>query len=149
MVAQKAIKAQNGETQAMGLAAHKRKAGFLERLANVGRGRKDGDAEMPAKLEPEFGQQPASAEVASTEPLRAETPLAEAPKVEAPKAEPAQAEAPAPRAARINRPREMAVEPARIEPQVLVAQATAKVAPVESIEEDDLEIPAFLRRRAN
>lgn len=164
MVAQKAIKAQNGEAQAGGLAAHKRKAGFLERLANVGRGRKDDDAEMPSKLEPEFGQRPASPETAPVEALRAqapgpqapraadpqaEAPRVAAPKAEAPRAEPAPAETPAPRAARINRPREMAAAPARVEPQVRVAQATAKAAPVESFEEDDLEIPAFLRRRAN
>jgi cell division protein FtsZ len=164
MVAQKAIKAQNGEAQAGGLAAHKRKAGFLERLANVGRGRKDDDAEMPSKLEPEFGQRPASPETAPVEALRAqapgpqapraadpqaEAPRVAAPKAEAPRAEPAPAETPAPRAARINRPHEMAAAPARVEPQVRVAQATAKAAPVESFEEDDLEIPAFLRRRAN
>lgn len=152
MVAQKAIQAQNGETQAEGLAVHKRKAGFLERLANVGRGRKDEDAEMPTKKEPEFGQQPASpqtAPVARAEAPKIAAPNSEAPKVDVPRAEPALAETPAPRAARINRPRDMAAAPAPLEPHIRAAEATAKMAPVESLEEDDLEIPAFLRRRAN
>ena len=50
----------------MGLAAQKRKVGFLERLANVGRGRKEEDAEMPSKLEPEFGRR-ASADMPEME----------------------------------------------------------------------------------
>jgi cell division protein FtsZ len=154
MVAQKAIKAQNGETPAMGLAAHKRKVGFLERLANVGRGRKDEDAEMTSKREPEFGQGPASSEKSRMEPQRAEAqrveaPKAEAPRAETPKAEAPRAETPAPRSARIERPREAVAASARIEPQIRRAQAAAKPAPQESFEEDDLEIPAFLRRRAN
>ena len=128
MVAQNAIKAQAGESQHVGLAAQKRKVGFLERLANVGRGRKDEDAEMPSKFEPEFGQRPMAPERSTVE-------------------------APAPRAARIDRPREVAVTPApkRVEAQprfVRAATATA-AATAESFEEDDLEIPAFLRRRAN
>ncbi len=154
MVAQKAIKAQNGETPATGLAAHKRKVGFLERLANVGRGRKDEDAEMTSKREPEFGQGPASSEKSRIEPQRAEAqrveaPKAEAPRAETPKAEAPRAETPAPRSARIERPREAVAASARIEPQIRRAQAAAKPAPQESFEEDDLEIPAFLRRRAN
>ena len=127
MVAQKAIMAQAGDAPAVGLAAQKRKVGFLERLANVGRGRKDDDAEMPSKLEPEFGQRRANPEMP-------------------------QAAAPAPRGVRIDRPREAAAAPAprRMEPQPRLARPAATAgASVESFDEEDLEIPAFLRRRAN
>jgi cell division protein FtsZ len=130
VVAQKALRAQGGEAPPVGLAAQKRKVGFLERLANVGRGRKDGDAEMPSKLEPEFGQRRAAPE----------SPRSEAPRLETP----------APRSVRIDRPREAAApEPTRIEPQPRPARAMAQPALAGSYEEDDLEIPAFLRRRAN
>ena len=127
MVAQKAIKAQaGGEAPAVGLAAQKRKVGFLERLANVGRGRKDEDAEMPSKVEPEFGQ-------------RRMTP--ETPRVETA----------APRNVRIDRPREAvaAAAPRRVEAQPRLANAEMHAGPAESLADDDLEIPAFLRRRAN
>jgi cell division protein FtsZ len=132
VVAQKALKAQeeNGAAPSEGLAEHKRKVGFLERLANVGRGRKDQDAEMPARLEPEFGQRRTAPSNARPETKRDETP--------------------APRTVRVDRPREAMVTPApkRAEPRRL-AQAAATAAPAESFEDDDLEIPAFLRRRAN
>jgi cell division protein FtsZ len=127
MVAQNALKAQTGGAPAVGLAAQKRKVGFLERLANVGRSRKDQDAEMPSKLEPEFGQRRA---------------MPEAPK----------AETPAPKGVRIERPRgegPAAPAPARIEPQPRIARADVREAPAPSYDDDDLEIPAFLRRRAN
>jgi cell division protein FtsZ len=126
MVAQKAIKAQAAGGAQEGLAAQKRKVGFLERLANVGRGLKDEDAEMSKKLEPEFGQRPAAPE----------------------------ADAPA-NGLRIERPREVAVTsaPKRMEPkpqpQVARASTATAAAPTESFGDDDLEIPAFLRRRAN
>ncbi len=128
MVAQKAIKAQaGGEEPAVGLAAQKRKVGFLEQLANVGRGRKDEDAEMPSKVEPEFGHRRASPEMP-----RAETP-------------------PPSRGVRIERPREAVAAPApkRVEAQPRLAKAEISAGPAESFAEDDLEIPAFLRRRAN
>jgi len=127
MVAQKAIKAQAGrEAPAEGLAAQKRKVGFLERLANVGRGRKDEDAEMPSKVEPEFGQRRSAPEMP-------------------------RAEIPAPKSVRIERPREVAVTPApkRLDAQPRLAKAEMNAAPAESFADDDLEIPAFLRRRAN
>jgi len=127
MVAQKAIKAHSGQAPEVGLAEQKRKVGFLERLANVGRGKKDEDAEMPSKLEPEFGQRPVAPQRSS-------------------------AEAPAPRPVRIDRPREVAITPApkqaAAQPQVARTAAMA-AAPAESFDDDDLEIPAFLRRRAN
>jgi cell division protein FtsZ len=137
MVAQNAIRAQAaGQSQAVGLEAQKRKVGFLERLANVGRGKKDEDAEMPSKLEPEFGQRRSAPEAPA-------------------------AEAPAPRSVRIDRPHELAVTPPprrpqpqaqpQPQPQQRLARAAtaAAAAPAESFDEDDLEIPAFLRRRAN
>ncbi len=149
MVAQKAIKAQAGEAPQAGLAEHKRKVGFLERLANVGRGRKDNDAEMPSKLEPEFGQRRGAPETPRADSLRVELPrVAEAPRM-APRAE-----MPAPRGVRIDRPHEAAgAAPARMEPQFQAQPRMARAAPApalaESHDDDDLEIPAFLRRRAN
>jgi cell division protein FtsZ len=137
MVAQNAIRAQDaGQSQAVGLEAQKRKVGFLERLANVGRGKKDEDAEMPSKLEPEFGQRRSAPEAPA-------------------------AEGPAPRSVRIDRPHEPAVTPpsrrpqpqpqpqAQPQPRLARAATAAAAAPAESFDEDDLEIPAFLRRRAN
>jgi len=127
MVAQKAIKAAT-ETSTVGLAAQKRKVGFLERLASVGLGRKEEDAEMSSKLEPEFGQRSA----------------ADAPEMESP----------APAGVRIDRPREVAATPLPkpASPQPRVARggaAAAAVAVTADSFDDDLEIPAFLRRRAN
>jgi cell division protein FtsZ len=137
MVAQNAIRAQAaGQSQAVGLEAQKRKVGFLERLAHVGRGKKDEDAEMPSKLEPEFGQRRSAPEAPA-------------------------AEGPAPRSVRIDRPHEPAVTPpsrrpqpqpqpqAQPQPRLARAATAAAAAPAESFDEDDLEIPAFLRRRAN
>ena len=150
MVAQKAIKAQAGEAAPAGLAEHKRKVGFLERLANVGRGRKGNDAEMPSKLEPEFGQRQAP-EAPRAESLRVQVP----PRAEAPRLA-SRPEMPAPRGVHIDRPREAvaaSAAPVRIEPQLQaeprLARAAAAPAPAESYADDDLEIPAFLRRRAN
>jgi cell division protein FtsZ len=125
--AQNAIKAKSGEAPPVGLAAQKRKVGFLERLANVGRGRKDPDAEMSAKQEPEFGTRSVP-----------ETPKAQAPA--------------APRGIRIDRPRgEGAIvsAPKRLEAQPRLAVAEIGEPSAESRADDDLEIPAFLRRRAN
>ena len=142
VVAQNAIKAKAaGDAPAIGLAAQKKKVGFLERLANVGRSRKDADAEMPAKREPEFGQGYGSL-------------APEAPRMQAPRLEP-RAEAQAPfgqKGIRIERPRSEVVAapaPKRIEASArpLAVEIAEPVA--ESPIEDDLEIPAFLRRRAN
>ena len=123
IVAQKEIKARAGETQATGIEAQKRKVGFLERLAGVARSRKETDDQMVTKLEPDFGQEPSFAE----------------------------APAPAPRGVRIERPR--SEEPARAMPKPVEAQSRVSAVDFdssgESYDEDDLEIPAFLRRRAN
>jgi cell division protein FtsZ len=137
ITAQNEIKAQSGHAPAQGLAAQKKKVGFLERLANVGRHRKEPDAELPAKLEPEFGQ-----------PRLASLP-------ETPKPQPQQsrplAQAVAPRAIRIERPHGEAAPsvPKRIEAQPKPPVAEVAGAAGESSAGDDLEIPAFLRRRAN
>jgi len=142
VVAQNAIKAKAaGDAPAIGLAAQKKKVGFLERLANVGKSRKDTDAEMPTKREPEFGQGYGSL-------------APEAPRVPAPRLEP-RVDAHAPfgqKGIRIERPRGEAVAapaPQRIEAPArpLAVEIAEPVA--ESQIEDDLEIPAFLRRRAN
>jgi cell division protein FtsZ len=141
VVAQNEIRAQSGQAPVVGLAAQKKRVGFLERLAGVGRAKKEADAEMPAKLEPEFGQprQFAAAEAPRPQPQ--------------PQAQPRpQAQMAAARGIRIERPRgEAAVAPApkRIETQPRIQAAEVAAAPAESFAEDDLEIPAFLRRRAN
>jgi hypothetical protein len=92
---------------------------------------------LPAKLEPEFGQ-----------PRLASLP-------ETPKPQPQQsrplAQAVAPRAIRIERPHGEAAPsvPKRIEAQPKPPVAEVAGAAGESSAGDDLEIPAFLRRRAN
>jgi cell division protein FtsZ len=124
IVAQNAIKAKSGEAPPAGLAAQKRKVGFLERLANVGRGRKSTDAEMSPKLEPEFGTRQAP------EMAKPQIPAAT-------------------RGIRIERPRGESAAPKRIDAQPRVAVAEIPLPSAESRADDDLEIPAFLRRRAN
>ncbi|HSD93248.1 MAG TPA: cell division protein FtsZ [Methyloceanibacter sp.] len=135
IVVQNEIKAQSGQGPNVGLAAQKKKVGFLERLANVGRSRKQEDAEMPTKLEPEFGQ--------TRSPQAAEMPK---PQISRPQP---QAQSAAPKGLRIERPRgEEAPAPRRLEVQPRARTVEMAEAP-ESLTEDDLEIPAFLRRRAN
>jgi cell division protein FtsZ len=134
VVAQNAIKAKSGESPSFGLREQKKKVGFLERLANVGRARKEPDAEMTAKREPEFGES-----------------WGETPKVQAPRPQPQSPSAPQPRGIKIERPRNepAPAAPKRIEaPARPVAVELAETAS-ESLMADDLEIPAFLRRRAN
>ena len=131
VVAQSEIKAKSGDVPVIGLAAQKKKVGFLERLANVGRLRKEED-ETPAKREPEFER--AWGEL----PKQAERPKPEA-------------EA-APRGIRIERPRGekvVAALPKLVEVQAAPEADEREEAPDESLVDDDLEIPAFLRRRAN
>ena len=122
IVAQNEIKAHAGQAPSVGLAAQKKKVGFLERLANVGRSRKQPDAEMPAKREPEFGQ--------------AWSPQAsEAPKPQISRPQP-QAQSAAPKGLRIERPRgEEAPAPRRVEVQPRVGRSKRRgtltaVAPV-------------------
>ncbi len=137
VVAQNEIKAKSGQAPVVGLVEQKRKVGFLERLANVGRSRVKQPEETPAKREPEFerswGEMPKAAE---------------RPKPET--------EAPAPRGIRIERPRServVAAIPKLVEVQSASAAGktveTAEESLVDSVGDDDLEIPAFLRRRAN
>jgi len=138
VVAQNEIKAQAGQAPVHGLAAQKKKVGFLERLANVGRSRKEPDAEMPAKREPEFGQRLAPQ---APEALRTQAPRPQ------PLGQPA-----AQKGIRIERPRHEqapAAAPKRIEAQVRPLAVEMAGTAAESLADDDLEIPAFLRRRAN
>jgi cell division protein FtsZ len=131
VVAQNEIKARSGQAPVIGLAAQKKKLGFLERLANVGRARAK-EEEAPPKREPEF-----------------ERPWGEMPKAaERPKPE---SEAAAPRGIRIERPRgeRVAAVPKLVEMQSASAAAEITETIDESLVDDDLEIPAFLRRRAN
>jgi cell division protein FtsZ len=132
VVAQNAIKAKSGEGPGFGLREQTKKVGFLERLANVGRSRKEPDAEMPAKREPEFGQASGA------------TPKAQAPR---PQSQPA-----VQRGIRIERPRREPAPPAPSRRAEAPARALAiemAEGASESLMDDDLEIPAFLRRRAN
>jgi cell division protein FtsZ len=125
--AQKALKARHGEAPSVDLAAQKKKVGFLERLSNVARGRKDEEDAAPVKREPEFGA-PRPAKVPSKSADAAPKGL----KIERPGADPVVAAL----------PRSVEVEPK------IVSMETRE--PIdESLEDDDLEIPAFLRRRAN
>ena len=131
LVAQKALQAKAGENGSVGLDAQKRKVGFLERLANVGRGKKDEDAEMPSKMEPDF----------------APTPVAGRP---APRPQAPQTLSVQPPANRVAAPAPKRIEAQpQPQPRVLHGQVAAAIAHVESLGDDDLEIPAFLRRRAN
>ena len=133
IVAQNEIRAQTSQSAAVGLAAQKKKVGFLERLANVGRVRKEPETEIVAKREPEFG---------SWAP-----PAAEMPKPPVPRPQP-QAQNATPKGLRIERPRgEEAPRRLGAQPRALAVELTE--AATESFGEDDLEIPAFLRRRAN
>jgi cell division protein FtsZ len=127
---QNEIRARSGAAPSPGLAEQKRKVGFLERLG-VGRHRKDEDAAMPDKREPEFG---------------ASKPVPMMPKPVAPK--PVEA---LPKGLKIERPDAesmAAAAPKRIESQPNVVSLETREPVDESPVDDDLEIPAFLRRRA-
>jgi cell division protein FtsZ len=147
LVAQNEIKAQAGQASQLGLAAQKRRVGFLERLAGVGRARKEPEPEMrPVKREPEFGQQWQSPETPRMQPQPQMQPQTQ------PDPDPQPQAQAAPRGVRIERPRQaapVALAPKRVEPQPRLAQLETAGAPAESQGDDDLEIPAFLRRRVN
>ena len=128
---QNEIKARSGAAPSPGLAEQKKKIGFLERLTGVARHRKGEDAAMPDKREPEFG---------------APKPVPMMPKTVAPK----QVEA-LPKGLKIERPDAesmVAAAPKRIESQPNVVSLETREPVDESPVDDDLEIPAFLRRRA-
>jgi cell division protein FtsZ len=122
--AQNEVRARSGETAPIGLQAQKKKVGFLERLAGVARSRKVEEPTATPKREPDFGQP-------KTVPM------------------PVRSIGTAPKGLRIERPAGDATVNAlalKIEAQ---ARPTPKDIRPESEAEDDLEIPAFLRRRAN
>jgi len=128
---QNEIKARSGAAPSPGLAEQKRKVGFLERLTGVARHRKEEDAAMPDKREPEFG---------------APKPVLTMPKPVAPM--PVEA---LPKGLKIERPDAesvVAAAPKRIESQPNVVSLETREPVDESPVDDDLEIPAFLRRRA-
>jgi cell division protein FtsZ len=125
--AQNALKARRGEPQAMGLAAQKKKVGFLERLSNVARGRKEEEDAALAKREPEFGA-----------PRQMQMP-------------PKSADA-APRGLKIERTGAdpvVAALPKLVDAEPKIVSMETREAIDESLTDDDLEIPAFLRRRVN
>ena len=116
---QNELKARAGAAPAQGLAEQKKKVGFLERLTGVARHRKDEGAAVPEKREPEF-----------TAPKPVET---------------------LPKGLKIERPDDdnlVTGMPKRIEAQPKVVSLETREPVDESTADDDLEIPAFLRRRA-
>jgi cell division protein FtsZ len=121
---QNEIKARAGAAPAQGLAEQKKKVGFFERLTGVRR--KDDDAAKPEKREPEF---------------TAPKPVPMMPKpVET-----------LPKGLKIERPdgdNLVTGMPKRIEAQPNVVSLETREPMDESPADDDLEIPAFLRRRA-
>jgi cell division protein FtsZ len=122
---QNELKARAGGGQAQGLAEQKRKVGFFERLTGVTRPRKEEDGAMAEKREPEFA----------------------APKA-VPMPKPVEIQ---PKGLKIERPDGddlMTGMPKRIEAQPNVVSLETREPVDESAGEDDLEIPAFLRRRA-
>jgi cell division protein FtsZ len=123
---QNEIKARAGAAPAQGLAETKKKVGFFERLTGVTRHRRSEDAATPEKREPEF---------AAAKPV----PMMPKP-VEA-----------LPKGLKIERPDDdnlVTGMPKRIEAQPNVVSLEAREPVDESPADDDLEIPAFLRRRA-
>ena len=121
---QNELKAKAGAAPAQGLAEQKRKVGFFERLTGVSRQRKDEDA-MPEKREPEF-----AAPKPVPMPKTVET---------------------LPKGLKIERPDDdnlLTGMPKRIEAQPNVVSIETREPVDESPADDDLEIPAFLRRRA-
>ena len=96
----------SGEAPHHGVEKQKRRAGFLERLANVGRGRRSEDEEPPAAAEPRLA--PARRQVPTPRPFTA--------------------------------PEQQIARPAGPMPSKAAAH---------EVEDDQLEIPAFLRRQAN
>jgi cell division protein FtsZ len=121
---QNELKAKAGAAPAQGLAEQKRKVGFFERLTGVSRQRKDEDS-MPEKREPEF-----AAPKPVPMPKTVET---------------------LPKGLKIERPDEenlLTGMPKRIEAQPNVVSIETREPVDESPADDDLEIPAFLRRRA-
>jgi len=123
---QNELKARAGAAPAQGLAEQKKKVGFLERLTGVARHRKEEGAAKPEKREPEF---------------TAPKPVSMMPK-------PVEAQ---PKGLKIERPEDdnlVTGMPKRIEAQPNVVSLETRELVDESPADDDLEIPAFLRRRA-
>lgn len=123
---QNEIKARTGEGAALGLQAQKKKVGFLERLTGVSIGRRDDEASLEGKREPDFGQPRAV-----QPPLKSIDAQPKGLKIERPQSD--SAAVPAPK---------------RLEQQARVIAMEAREPAAESQSDDDLEIPAFLRRRA-
>jgi cell division protein FtsZ len=123
---QNELKARAGAAPAQGLAEQKKKVGFLERLTGVARYRKDEDAAKPEKREPEFtAPKPVPMMPKSVETL--------------------------PKGLKIERAEDdnlVTGMPKRIEAQPNVVSLETREPVDESPADDDLEIPAFLRRRA-
>jgi cell division protein FtsZ len=128
--AQNALKARLGETQSVGLAAQKKKVGFLERLSNVARGRKEDEDASSVKREPEFG---VGATRTAPMPPKSADPAPKGLKIERPKAD----------------PMAVAALPKLVDGEPRIVSMETREPIDESLADDDLEIPAFLRRRAN
>ncbi|MGA7372876.1 MAG: cell division protein FtsZ [Methyloceanibacter sp.] len=128
---QNEVKALSGAAPSTGIPEQKKKVGFLERLTGVARGRKDEDAAVPDKREPDFGTPkavPMMPKTVASKPVEA---LPKGLKIERPDSDIA-----------------VATMQKRIEAQPKVVSMETREPVDESPAEDDLEIPAFLRRRA-
>ena len=123
---QNELKARAGAAPAQGLAEQKKKVGFLERLTGVARHRKDEADARPEKREPEF----TAPKPVSMMPKPVET-LPKGLKIE-----------------RADDDNLVTGMPKRIEAQPNVVSLETREPVDESPADDDLEIPAFLRRRA-
>ncbi len=122
---QNELKARAGAAPAQGLAEQKKKVGFLERLTGVSRLRKDEESK-PEKREPDF----AAPKPVPMMPKPVET-LPKGLKIE-----------------RADDDNLVTGLPKRIEAQPNVVSLETREPVDESPADDDLEIPAFLRRRA-
>ncbi|WP_069094318.1 cell division protein FtsZ [Methyloligella halotolerans] len=141
IVAQKELKARSGEQPQQGLDAHKRKVGFLERLAGVGRGLAGSeDEDTGEKREPDFGANEPRPRASQPEAHQGQRPQGERPQGDRAQGERPQGAAP------------VAPMPKREEPAPRPQSRPAaenRPEPESDDSDDELEIPAFLRRQAN
>ena len=137
VVAQNELKARDGEAPEQGLAAQKKKVGFLERLAGMGGTRKSSEPEIVRKQEPDLDSP------------KVESPATDSPNLDVPKLdEPKKPLTAQPEVAKIATLAKG--EPAPRPP--LHGKTTPPPIPgprPANNDEDPLEIPAFLRRQAN
>ena len=137
VVAQNELKAREGEAPEHGLAAQKKKVGFLERLAGMGGSLKASEPEIVRKQEPNLD----SPKVA---PPATDSPGLDVPKLNEPK-QPLTAQPEVAKIATLAKGEPAPRPPlhGKTSPPPIPGQRPANT------DEDPLEIPAFLRRQAN